>query len=127
MSAARDQEAVRRARAREVGLFRYGLIQDALDPALSTKQRGRLVRAVRDPAHVVWLRTQGMVWLSRVDLDVINTLVPQATRLGDALTALAAAALALRARVVPHVSPWTLVGQITHGRLVGPPVPARPG
>ena len=46
---------------------------------------------------------------------------------GDALTALAAAALTLRARVVPHVSPWTLIGQITHGRLVGPPVPARPG
>ena len=30
----RDQEAARRARAREVGLFRYGLIQDALDEAL---------------------------------------------------------------------------------------------
>ena len=35
--------------------------------------------------------------------------------------------LTLRARVVPHVSPWTLIGQITCGRLVGPPVPARPG
>jgi hypothetical protein len=87
----------------------------------------RWIRGVRDPAHVEWLRTQGMVWLARVDLDVINTLTPQATRLGDALTALAAAALTLRARVVPHVSPWTLIGQITHGRLVGPPVPARPG
>jgi hypothetical protein len=53
--------------------------------------------------------------------------VPQATRLGDALTALAAAALTLRARVVPHVSPWTLVGQITHGRLLAPSAPAAPG
>ena len=53
-------------------------------------------------------------------------LVPQATRLGDSLTALAAAALTLRARVVPRVSPWTLIGQITHGRLVARPVPARP-
>ena len=35
--------------------------------------------------------------------------------------------LTLRARVVPHVSRWTLIGQITCGRLVGPPVPARPG
>ena len=87
----------------------------------------RWIRAVRDPAHVEWLRTQGMVWLARVDLDVINNLAPQATRLGDALTALAAAALTLRARVVPHVPPWTLVGQITHGRLVARPVPARPG
>ena len=51
MSAERDQEAVRRARAREVGLFRYGLIQDALDPALSTKQRGRVVRAVAARIH----------------------------------------------------------------------------
>jgi hypothetical protein len=25
------------------------------------------------------------------------------------------------------VSPWTLIGQITHGRLVARPVPARPG
>jgi putative transposase len=51
VSAERDQEAVRRARAREVGLFRYGLIQDALDPALSTKQRGRLVRALAEREH----------------------------------------------------------------------------
>jgi putative transposase len=35
-----DQDRDRRARAQQVGLFRYGLIQDALDPALSTKQRG---------------------------------------------------------------------------------------
>jgi putative transposase len=51
VSAEQDQEAARRARAREVGLFRYGLIQDALDPALSTKQRGRLVRAVAAQIH----------------------------------------------------------------------------
>jgi hypothetical protein len=103
----------------------YRRIATQLARPLSTVRRW--IRAVRDPAHVEWLRTQGMVWLARVDLDVINTLGPQATRLGDALTALAAAALTLRARVVPHVSPWTLIGQITHGRLVGPPVPARPG
>ena len=107
------------ARARGTG---YRRIAAQLDRPLSTVRRW--VRAVRDPAHVEWLRTQGMVWLSRVDLDVINTLAPQATRLGDAL---AAAALTLRARGVPPVSPWTLVGQITGGRLVGPPVPARPG
>jgi putative transposase len=32
-------------------LFRFGLIQDALDPALSTKQRGRLVRAIAARTH----------------------------------------------------------------------------
>jgi putative transposase len=51
VSAEQDQESARRARAREVGLFRYGLIQDALDPALSTKQRGRLVREVAAKIH----------------------------------------------------------------------------
>ena len=101
----------------------YRRIATQLQRPLSTVRRW--IRAVRDPAHVEWLRTQGVVWLARVDLDVINNLVPQATRLGE--HALAAAALTLRARVVPHVPPWTLIGQITHGRLVGPPVPARPG
>jgi putative transposase len=51
VSAEHEQDAARRARAREVGLFRYGLISDALDPALSTKQRGRLVRALVARVH----------------------------------------------------------------------------
>ena len=51
MTKEQDQDRARRARAQQVGLFRYGLIQDALDPALSTKQRGRLVRAVAATTH----------------------------------------------------------------------------
>ena len=102
----------------------YRQIAAQVQRPLSTVRRW--IRAVRDPAHVEWLRTQGMVWLSRVDLNVINTLAPQTTRLGDALTALAAAALTLRTRVAPHVPPWTLIGQITHGRLVTRPAPTRP-
>lgn len=51
MSAEHEQETARRARAREVGLFRYGLISDALDAGLSTKQRGRLVRALAARIH----------------------------------------------------------------------------
>jgi putative transposase len=51
VSAHHDQEATRRVRAREVGLFRYGLISEALDAGLSTKQRGRLVRAVAARTH----------------------------------------------------------------------------
>ncbi len=51
MTKEQDQDQARRARAQQVGLFRYGLIQDALDPALSTKQRGRLVRAVAAGTH----------------------------------------------------------------------------
>jgi len=64
-------------------------------------------------------------WLAGVGRDVINSLAAQATRLGDALTALAAAAL--RPGVVPHAALWTLIGQMTRGRLVARPAPARPG
>ncbi len=45
MSKQQDQDNARRARAREIGLFRYGLIQDALSQELSAKQPGRLVLA----------------------------------------------------------------------------------
>jgi len=51
VSKEQDHDSALRARARQVGLFRYGLIQDALEPALSTKQRGRLVRAVAAGTH----------------------------------------------------------------------------
>ena len=45
-----DDQAVERAR--QVGLFRYGLIREAADPALTTKQRGRLVREIAAAEHV---------------------------------------------------------------------------
>ncbi len=47
----RDEEQVRAERARTVGLFRYALIREAADPALSTRQRGRLVRALAQAEH----------------------------------------------------------------------------
>gem|GEM_PF-2158774 len=67
MSAPDDQEATRRVRAREVGLFRYGLISEAIDPALSTKQRGWLVRAVAARTHPGPFGTP--VQVSRASLD----------------------------------------------------------
>src|SRR5919109_30419 len=39
-------------RRREIGLFRYALIRDAADPALSRAERGRLVRALAEREHV---------------------------------------------------------------------------
>jgi len=51
VSKEQEEDSARRVRAREVGLFRYALISDALDPGLSTKQRGRLVRAVAAQTH----------------------------------------------------------------------------
>lgn len=67
MSKQQDQDDARRARAREVGLFRYGLIQDALNEQLSTKQRGRLVRAVAARTHAGPFGTP--VRISRATLD----------------------------------------------------------
>ena len=99
----------------------YRRIAAQLDRSLSTVRRW--IRAVRDPAHVEWLRAQGVEWLARVDRDVVGGLRPEATRLGEALTALAAAAVTLRARVVPGVPAWTLIGQITHSRLLTPAAP----
>ena len=52
MTKEQDQDDARRARAREVGLFRYGLISEALNEQLTTKQRGRVVRAVAAQAHL---------------------------------------------------------------------------
>jgi putative transposase len=39
-------------RCREIGLFRYALIRDAGDPALSRAERGRMVRALAAQEHV---------------------------------------------------------------------------
>ena len=51
MTAAGDEEARRAGRARAVALFRYALIREAADPALSTRQRGRLVRELAAGEH----------------------------------------------------------------------------
>jgi putative transposase len=46
-----EVEAARVARARAVGMFRYQLIRDAADPALTSRQRGRMVRALAAAEH----------------------------------------------------------------------------
>lgn len=46
-----DDDVTRRARAQQVALFRYQLICPALDPALSTKARGRVVRSIAAQPH----------------------------------------------------------------------------
>jgi putative transposase len=44
-------ERARAERARAIGLFRYCLIREAADAQLSTRQRGRLVRALAEAEH----------------------------------------------------------------------------
>lgn len=51
MAFSHDEERVRAERARAVGLFRYSLICEAADARLSTRQRGRLVRAIAEREH----------------------------------------------------------------------------
>src|SRR6266704_6364210 len=46
-----DQEQARLERARAVGLFRYMLIREAADPALSSRQRGAMVRELAGREH----------------------------------------------------------------------------
>lgn len=46
-----QDDVTRRQRAQQVALFRYQLICPALDPALSTKARGRIVRAIAARTH----------------------------------------------------------------------------
>jgi putative transposase len=63
-----DRDADRRAeRAREIGLFRYALIRAAADPALSTRQRGALVRELAAGEHTGPFGDR--VRVSRVSLD----------------------------------------------------------
>jgi putative transposase len=46
-----EEEGKRMQRARAVGLFRYQLIREAADPEHSTRERGRLVRAIAAVQH----------------------------------------------------------------------------
>jgi putative transposase len=63
-----DDEARRRAeRARRVALFRYELIQEVIDPQLSARQRGVLVRELAGGTHQAPFG--GEVRLSRQTID----------------------------------------------------------
>jgi putative transposase len=46
-----EEDSKRMQRARAVGLFRYQLIREAADPEHSTRERGRLVRAIAAAEH----------------------------------------------------------------------------
>jgi hypothetical protein len=106
----------------------YRRIAMQLDRPLSTVRRW--VRAVRDPGHVQWLRAQGVGWLAQLDRDDLDNVLgrrpPPAGPLDEALTTLAAAAITLQKRVAPRVPAWTLIGQITRGRLLARPAPVAP-
>ncbi len=67
MVAGDEEKIKRRERCQAIGLFRYQLICPALDPELSCKVRGRMVREIAGRAHVDPFGTQ--VRYSRDTLD----------------------------------------------------------
>ncbi|WP_406395205.1 helix-turn-helix domain containing protein [Streptomyces sp. NBC_00882] len=51
MAMSEDEDRRRAEKARQVGLFRYSLIQGLLDPVLTTSERGRLARELAAQEH----------------------------------------------------------------------------
>ncbi|MFD7342290.1 helix-turn-helix domain-containing protein [Streptomyces violascens] len=51
MASSEDEDRRRAEKARQVGLFRYSLIQDLLDARLTTRERGRLARELAEKEH----------------------------------------------------------------------------
>lgn len=51
MPSLEDEDRRRAEQARQVALFRYALIQDLINPHLSTRQRGALAREIADKTH----------------------------------------------------------------------------
>jgi hypothetical protein len=93
------------------------IARDLARPAATVR---RWLRGARGD-HVEWLRRQGMERAFGLDPGVLAGVAAQATALGDALCALAAAVLAWRGRFFRHVEVWTLIGAFTAGRLLAPP------
>ena len=126
-----DQDQARRARAQQVGLFRYGLIQDALDPALSTKQRGRLVRAVAAgthpgpfgvPVHVS--RASLDRWIRDYRAGGFTALVPATRRVAPQTPAsVLELAVALKTERPDRTAAQVAVVLATHGAFTPRPAP----
>jgi len=83
MSKAEEEEQARLERARAVGLFRYMLIREAADPALSSRQRGKMVRQIAAREHtdpsgrpVRLTRWTLDVWIRRWRHGGFDALVP---------------------------------------------------
>ena len=81
-------EHKRRERAQAIGLFRYQLICPALDTALSTKQRGKLVRQIAAATHADPFGNQVRIsretldrWIRRYRAGGFEALVPAPRRL----------------------------------------------
>jgi hypothetical protein len=104
----------RRARCSACRAIHRRIAADLARPAIAVR---RWLRAVRGE-HAEWLRAAAIERLAQLDRDIISTVAPTGSRLGDVLNAVAAAALAHRARLAPHVPIWDLVPAVTRWRLL---------
>ncbi len=95
MASTHDEDGInRRARAQQVALFRYQLICPALDPDLSTKARGRIVRAIATRSHegpfggqVRYSRDSLDRWIRRYRAGGFDALAPSIREPGTRLDA----------------------------------------
>lgn len=51
MASAEEEDRRRAEKARQVGLFRYSLVQDLIDPSLTTRERGKAARELASREH----------------------------------------------------------------------------
>jgi hypothetical protein len=77
----------------------------------------RWLRVVRGE-HGRWLYRQGVEHTARLAPELLAEVVVARTELGDALTALAAAVLAVSRRLGPVAPTWSVLGILTRGRLL---------
>lgn len=75
------------------------------------------IRRVR--ARAEWLRVQGTIAAHRLD-PMLPVIVPAGSALGDAMSALAAAAAASVRRLGPTAPPWQIIAMIARGQLLAP-------
>ena len=139
-----EEEATRRARAQQVALWRYQLICPALEPGLSTKARGKVVRAIAARAHTGPFGGQQRYsrdtldrWIRRYRRGGFDALVPAARQPGTRLdTSVLELAVALKrenpartaaqvARILRATSGWapsetTLLRLFHRHDLMGP-------
>jgi putative transposase len=145
-----DDDAARRARAQQVALFRYQLICPALDPGLSTKARGRVVRAIAARTHTGpfggqhrYCRDTLDRWIRRYRAGGLDALAPSIRQPGSRIdTTVLELAVALKrenpqrtaaqvARILRASSGWapsesTLLRLFHRHDLMGPAAGAQP-
>ena len=72
--------------------------------------------------HTQWLYQRAVEHCTRIDRELLIRPAAQPTLLGHALNLLAGAALRSRDRVGDPAPPWSLIGALSHGHLLAPPL-----